>query len=303
MAEMNAIAEYIYRRAQQLGVDPNMALGIARFEGLNPNTLGAPTFGNKDAAGYSFGPFQLYSASPDPSKIAPGGLAYEFQQRFGSAPSRENWQQQVDFSLETMKNRGVSPWYAVRDQGGVEAITQKGQAFAGELGLRPAAVSSAPLAPPSADAAAPAADTASTAGGILGGLSSLASAIGGLLGGGGGGGGEAATPAPAPSQPPQPQPVYAADIGTGLRRLGNTLAPDLVDPAKPLSQEEILAQREQQKRLGELQQAQKGFGALAAAGAPRQQAEAPMPSPQTRPVAFAPLKRLRTLREVRGLLG
>lgn len=303
MADMNAIAEYIYRRAQQLGVDPNMALGIARFEGLNPNTLGAPTFGNKDAAGYSFGPFQLYSASPDPKTIAPGGLAYEFQQKFGAAPSKENWQQQVDFSLETMKNRGVSPWYAVRDQGGVEAITQKGQAFAGELGFRPAAVSSAPLPPPSADATAPdTAGSAGSAGGILGGLSGLASAIGGLLGGGGGGGGDVPPP-PAPTQPAQPQPVYAADIGTGLRRLGNTLAPDLVDPAQPLTPEQIIAQREQQKRLGELQQTQKGFGALAAAGAPRQQAEPPMPTPQTRPIAFAPLKRLRTLREVRGLLG
>lgn len=135
MADVNTIARYIYQRAPTYGIDPNLAVGIARYEGLNPNTLGSSTFGNRDARGYSFGPFQLYSGSPDPSKIAPGGLAYEFQRRYGQAPSRENWQQQVDFSLETMRDRGTGPWYAVRDQGGVDAITRKGANFANSVGL------------------------------------------------------------------------------------------------------------------------------------------------------------------------
>jgi len=135
MADVNTIARYIYQRAPAFGIDPNLAVGIARYEGLNPNTLGSSTFGNRDARGYSFGPFQLYSGSPDPSKIAPGGLAYEFQRRYGQAPSRENWQQQVDFSLEMMRDRGTGPWYAVRDQGGVEAITRKGANFANSAGL------------------------------------------------------------------------------------------------------------------------------------------------------------------------
>lgn len=135
MADVNTIARYIYQRAPTYGIDPNLAVGIARYEGLNPNTLGSSTFGNRDARGYSFGPFQLYSGSPDPSKIAPGGLAYEFQRRYGQAPSRENWQQQVDFSLEMMRDKGTSPWYAVRDQGGVDAITRKGANFANSVGL------------------------------------------------------------------------------------------------------------------------------------------------------------------------
>jgi hypothetical protein len=135
MADVNTIARYIYQRAPQYGIDPNLAVGIARYEGLNPNTLGSSTFGNRDARGYSFGPFQLYSGSPDPTKIAPGGMAYEFVRRYGQAPSRENWQQQVDFSLETMRDSGVGPWYAVRDQGGVDAITRKGAAFANTAGL------------------------------------------------------------------------------------------------------------------------------------------------------------------------
>jgi len=153
MADPNTIAGYIWKRSQELGVDPRLALGIARFEGLNPNTLGAPTFGNPDARGYSFGPYQLYSASPDPQQIAPGGLAYEFKERYGAAPSRENWKEQVDFSLETMKRRGTTPWYAVRDQGGVEAITEKGGRYAAELGLVPG--QAAPAAQPAAAPAAP----------------------------------------------------------------------------------------------------------------------------------------------------
>lgn len=135
MADPNTVAQYIWRRSRELGVNPNMALGIARFEGLNPNTLGSTTYGNPDAAGYSFGPFQLYSGSRDPSNISPGGLAYEFKEKYGAAPSKDNWQQQVDFSLETMKSRGVTPWHAVRDQGGIDAITQKGARYASELGL------------------------------------------------------------------------------------------------------------------------------------------------------------------------
>lgn len=135
MATVDEIAEYIWKRSQSYGVNPSTALGIARYEGLNPNTLGSKTFGNPDAKGYSFGPFQLYSGSPDPSKISPGGMAYEFQQKFGQAPSRDNWQQQVDFSLETMAKKGTSPWYAVRDRGGEGRITELGSSFARQLGL------------------------------------------------------------------------------------------------------------------------------------------------------------------------
>jgi hypothetical protein len=62
-------------------------------------------------------------------------MAYEFFQKYGQAPSRNNWQQQVDFSLEMMAKRGTSPWYAVRDRGGVEKITELGSQYARSLGL------------------------------------------------------------------------------------------------------------------------------------------------------------------------
>lgn len=134
------VAQYIVNKASSMGVDPNMALGIAAYEGLNQNTIGSATFGNKDSRGYSFGPYQLFSNSPDPTKIAPGGMAYEFMQKYGQPPSAANWQQQVDFSLELMARKGPGglergPWYAVRDRGGIANITRLGAQFAGQQGI------------------------------------------------------------------------------------------------------------------------------------------------------------------------
>lgn len=237
MADVNTIGSYIYNRAREIGVNPNLALGIARFEGLNPNTLGSPTFGNRDARGYSFGPFQLFSGSPDPTKIAPGGMAYEFQQRFGEAPSASNWQKQVDFALDTMRRRGTSPWYAVRDQGGVEAITQKGAQFASQIGLDRGQVQPYQERPMSADVAQ----------------------VG------------PAAAAPSPTSAPQPAaPVYATDLGTTARRFGNFLAPSLVDAPTPLPPQEVPQQMDEQRRmqsdLSRANDAMRAFSALSSYG-------------------------------------
>jgi hypothetical protein len=181
MAEINDIASYIWRRSKDYNVNPAMALGIAKSEGLNTNTIGSETFGNRDAKGYSFGPFQLYSGSSDPTKVAPGGMAYEFQQKYGAVPSAANWQQQVDFSLDRMANKGTSDWYAVRDRGGIGNITKIGEKYAGELGL------SGDQAAAPAGYTAPWSNAASTIGNLdqkylNGGLGFISSPITGLLG-------------------------------------------------------------------------------------------------------------------------
>ena len=129
------ISHYIYGSAKARGVPPNTALGIAKYEGLNRNTLGSSTFGNKDARGYSYGPFQLFSGSADPNTIAKGGMAYEFMQKYGERPSASNWKKQVDFSIDRMAKSGYGAWYAVGKQGGLDAITNKGSIFANSMGL------------------------------------------------------------------------------------------------------------------------------------------------------------------------
>lgn len=282
MADIPTMAEYIYRRASQLGVDPNLALGIASREGLNERTINSPTFGNVDTRGYSFGPFQLFSASRDPRRIAPGGMAYEFQQRFGAPPSRENWQQQVDFSLERMQ-RGTSPWYAVRNAGGVEPITAIGREAANRfgLGLPPNEPTEGVVPPPPAPPAASSQALNPMAAGYQGAEANPGSTF-------------------------TPPPVYASDIGTGLRRLGNFIAPSLVDPATPLTPEQIKEEKErnltrtmQAETIG---RAQANFGRVAAAGA-AQPIEAPNLRPQVvGPRQFQPLQPFNPYRRQRGLL-
>jgi hypothetical protein len=235
VADVNSIASYIYNRSRQVGVDPNLALGIARYEGLNPNTLGSPTFGNRDAKGYSFGPFQLFSGSPDPKTIAPGGMAYEFQQRFGEAPSASNWQKQVDFSLDRMRRSGVGPWYAVGAQGGPEAITQKGAQFARQIGLDGgAAVAYSPRS-----------------------VSEDQAQIG--------------SPAAPTPQQQMAQPVYANNFSTAAQRFGNFLAPGMVEAPQPLAsdqaQAQIAQQRQMQTDLSQANDAMRAFSALSAYGA------------------------------------
>lgn len=260
MADIPTIADYIFRRATELGVDPNMALGIASREGLNTRTLNSPTFGNPDARGYSFGPFQLFSGSSDPRNIAPGGMAYEFQRRFNAPPSAENWRQQVDFSLERMRDEGTSPWYAVRDAGGVDPITEAGRRFASTLGLGGAsAAAQEPLPVPQVPPAGPPLENAS--------------------------------------------PVYANDIGTGLRRLGNFFAPSLVDPATPLTPEQAQQQqsdeRAQADRLRNMQVAQRGFLGLQQLGEPQRVEQPQLRAQVVGPRQFQPIATQRR----RGLLG
>jgi hypothetical protein len=264
MADIPTIADYIYRRATELGVDPNMALGIASREGLNFRTLSSPTFGNADNRGYSFGPFQLFSGSRDPRTIAPGGMAYEFQQRFSAPPSAENWRQQVDFSLERMRDRGVQPWYAVQNAGGVGPITEIGRQLATRMGRG--------VAPPADGPAA----------------GNMANAV--------------SIGPPAPTPPPA-DPVYRNDLGTGLRRLGNYLAPGMVDPATPLTPEQAQQQQEQERtqadRMRSIGGAQRGFLGLSQMGAPQQVEQPQMRTQVVGPRPFEPI----ATRRRRGLLG
>lgn len=286
MANMNEMADYIYRRAIDRGVDPNLALGIATREGLNERTINSPTFGNADTRGYSFGPFQLFSANRDPRNIAPGGMAYEFQQRFGAPPSRENWQQQVDFSIDRMRT-GVTPWHAVRNAGGVEPITQIGREAATRFGL------GAPGTPTYQGAEAnpgnttmPVAPSAPVA------MNPSAPEYQGA---------EAN-----PGNTTMPAPVYARDIGTALRRLGNYVAPDLVDPATPLTPEQIAQQKEEDAknamRLAASGRAQRSFLDLQSLGQPQGMQQPDLRPQLVGPRQFQPLQPLQPYQRRRGLL-
>jgi hypothetical protein len=140
MPTMNELVADAMARAKAHGVNPYRAVGIMAREGLNPNTINSPTFGNRDAKGYSYGPWQLYSGSPQAGAVAPGGDAYEFQKRYGEAPSAKNWREQNEYAISTMARMGdnaAKKWYSVRDNGGWGNIEKIGQQYVAQNQLGP----------------------------------------------------------------------------------------------------------------------------------------------------------------------
>ena len=151
-ANVKQLASYIYNRAPNYGADPNLALGIALREGLNPNTVGKG--GNPDSGGYSYGPFQLFS----------GGLAPQFHKDTGLDQSDPSTQQaQVDWTLKWMadhpkeiSNQG-STWMSIKDNHGVDNLSSIGQNYANQNGgfAQPAPTANSAPPPPQAQSAPP----------------------------------------------------------------------------------------------------------------------------------------------------
>lgn len=95
----------------------------------------------------------------------------------------------------------------------------------------------------------------------------------------------------------QPAPVYSQDLGTMARRAANFVAPNLVDPAKPLTPDEAKKQQEDLKKLAEIERltsgANNGFLTLMQLGQGRQQQEEPMAAPQIMGGKYRPLPKMR----------
>lgn len=126
------IAQYIYQQAPSYGVDPNLALGIANAESGSAN--GALN-GNPDSGGMSFGPFQLFFSSGNPLGNNSPSVGTGFVNTYGVTPNASNWQQQVDYSLQTMSQPGgLGNWSTYNNQGS-SALTASGQNIASSLGL------------------------------------------------------------------------------------------------------------------------------------------------------------------------
>ena len=99
-------AQYIQNYAKSIGLDPNLALGIANAEGLkawsasNPNA--ASTVDVEGGKPFSFGDFQL--------NVHPGAMGAKAIAA-GIDPTNPNqWQAADRFALDQMKAGGVSPW-------------------------------------------------------------------------------------------------------------------------------------------------------------------------------------------------
>lgn len=99
------MTDYILSAAQKRGIDPNVALEVAKREGLYAY-LKSPTGRSFVPGEPSYGPFQLYYG---------GGLGNEFTKKTGlHASNSDTWEKQVDFSLDKALQVGWTPWYGWR---------------------------------------------------------------------------------------------------------------------------------------------------------------------------------------------
>jgi len=122
---------YIRDAATKRGIDPDIAVRVARSEGLGPGVWQSNVVRGDGKRETSYGPFQL---------LVGGGLGDKFQKMYGKSPSDPSTvNQQIDFALDEAATGGWSPWYGAAKVG-VGARTGLDQARA--LGMRPSQVAS-----------------------------------------------------------------------------------------------------------------------------------------------------------------
>jgi len=96
-------AQYIAEAAKARGIDPDVALRVAKSEGL------AQYEGD---AGSSFGPFQLHYGGVAGGGNAVPGLGDTFTRQTGlDARNPSTWRKQVDFALDTAAKEGWGAWH------------------------------------------------------------------------------------------------------------------------------------------------------------------------------------------------
>jgi len=113
---MATLEEYIRYAAQQRGIDPDIAVRVARGEGglKDPFRHGegpapksqSPEFGSREN---SFGPFQLY-ISGNNAGLGDRALA-------AGIDPRKDWKGGIDYALDEVTKRGWGQWYGAKAAG------------------------------------------------------------------------------------------------------------------------------------------------------------------------------------------
>jgi hypothetical protein len=107
--------EYVRQAAIARGADPEIALQVARSEGLQPGTWQGKSM-LKYGLEQSYGPFQLHRA-PEGYQ---SGMGNDFQKATGLDPADPaNWRQTVDYGLNQAigGKGGWGPWYGAKVHG------------------------------------------------------------------------------------------------------------------------------------------------------------------------------------------
>lgn len=111
---MSLIEDYIRQAAVARGIDPDIAVRVARSEGglKNPFRRGegpAPKSQRYGGTEHSFGPFQLY-ISGNNAGLGDRALA-------AGIDPRKNWQGGIDYALNEVRNKGWGQWYGAKAAG------------------------------------------------------------------------------------------------------------------------------------------------------------------------------------------
>lgn len=106
--DIKQVEAYIRRAAAARGMDPDIAVRVAKSEGLAPGAWQS-NFVKNGKREPSYGPFQLFMG---------GGLGNEFKRKTGLDPSDPSTVYQgVDFALDAAKAGGWTPWYGAAKVG------------------------------------------------------------------------------------------------------------------------------------------------------------------------------------------
>ncbi|RAS13555.1 hypothetical protein [Ensifer adhaerens] len=106
--DVAALESYIRDAATKRGIDPEIAVRVARSEGLGPG-IWQSNYVKNGKRETSYGPFQL---------LVGGGLGDKFQKVYGKSPSDPSTvYNQVDFALDEAAQGGWSPWYGAAKVG------------------------------------------------------------------------------------------------------------------------------------------------------------------------------------------
>ena len=112
--DIASVEAYIRQSAAARGIDPEIAVRVARSEGLAPGVWQSNVMRN-GVREPSYGPFQLLVGGQNGM---PTGLGNTFMQQTGLDPrDPSTYRQQIDFALDHAKKGGWSPWYGAAKVG------------------------------------------------------------------------------------------------------------------------------------------------------------------------------------------
>ena len=120
VTDMNSIMAYIRKASKLRGIDPEVAIKLAKLEGLNALGAQTPNYQSVQKSGGvrepSYGPFQLLVGG-EGTGFGPG-LGNEFMKKTGLNPSDQNTiPQQIDFALNWAIDNGWKAWSAAKSSG------------------------------------------------------------------------------------------------------------------------------------------------------------------------------------------